>query len=310
MTRGGQSTHDWSQDASWQTPQYLQEPRPPATPAVMGSLAGLIAVLLVISGIGALTVGRGSGAKPTNSSVIAAAQKATVHAGTAHFSATIALSGPSTFTVTLSGESDFAARSTQMSLSTHGIEETVRLIGGVEYYESSLLTLPAGTHWIKILPQDLGLSASPASAASGDPTEGLQFLGARVGQPMVVGKETVDGAVTTHYSVVLNFETLFAAVGKAESGLSPAFAKGFEALKGKVDLTRIPGDVWLDSSGRVRRFSYSLNLQAGGLGIHELETIDFTDFGAPVHINVPAASDTVPFSAIKDQLSVLPGQIR
>lgn len=273
----------------------------------VGSLAVVIAIMLIVGVVGAFVVGGSS--KPSPTALVTDAPTTTFREGTAHFTSTVAISGPANVSFTLAGVSDFANKSTEMQLSVAGISETVNLIGGVEYLHTSLLTLPGGAHWVKILPQDLGVSAAPTTAASGDPTQGLQFLGAMVGSPTVVGTGTVDGVSTTHYHVILNLQSLFARVGQAESSLSPTFAVGFQALQGQVDLTRIPGDVWLDPAGRVRRFSYTLNLHVGAAPISEVDTTDFSDFGAHVQVSAPAASDTVPFSAVKSQLSsILSGQ--
>jgi hypothetical protein len=299
--RGGGNRQDWGSEEGWQPQPYLQASKLSPGPAVFGSLAVVIAALLVASVVGAFVVGGAS--KPTPAARLAAANMKTAHAGTAHFTSTVSLSAPANFTFSFSGESDFAKKSTEMHLSTNGISETVRLVNGVEYFQSALLSLPNGAHWVKILPQDVGLGSAPASAASDDPTQGLQFLGGIVGSPTVIGKAVVNGVSTTHYHVILNLKSLFARVGQAEGSLSPALGDGFAALAGQVDLTRIPGDVWLDSAGRVSRFSYSLNFHAGGQAISEVDTTNYSDFGSPVQVIVPAASDTVPFSAVKSQLS-------
>jgi hypothetical protein len=287
------------QDA-WQPPSYLEAPAKTPDRTVIGVLAALIVVLLIVGAVGAVVVSRHS--KPNPVALITAAPNTTANKGTAHFNATVSLTGPADITFSLSGETNFSAKTTQLQVSAAGITETVRVVGGIEYLNLPLLSLPHGTHWVKILPQDLGVTAGPSTTASWNPTDGLQFLGGNVGNPVDVGKQDIDGVSTTHYRVTLNLKALFDRVGSAERNLSPAIARGLEALQG-LDLTHIPGDVWLDSAGRVRRFSYTLNFQIDGVAVAEVETINFSDFGAPVQITAPAAGDTVPFSAVKGQIS-------
>lgn len=296
--------------APWPSPAYLQDDKAAASSVLLRSLSAVIALLLVASVIAGVAIGRSGASKPSAAALVKAAPQTTVHARTARFTATVSISGPVNLTQKLTGASDFATNTTEINLAAAGVTETIRLVGGAEYFDSPLLTLPAGAHWVKIVPQDLGLSSVPASDSHGDASQGLTVLAATVGPPTVLGRQSVDGVTATHYGVVLNLQGVFDRVGKAQSSLSPGLANGFQSLAGQVDLTRVPGDVWLDSAGRVRRFSYHLSFTAAGRPLTELETIDYSHFGEPVHVAVPPAAETVPFSSVKDQLSLVPsGQV-
>jgi len=237
--------------------------------------------------------------------LIAAAPGATTHSRTAHIKATIAISlaGQVAPSITMSGDTDFVNKDSEITIGSGSLSSTVRLVSGVEYFQSPLIPLPAGAQWVKILPQDLGVTTAQPGLASGDPTQGLQFLGSTVGAPVDLGHDTVGAASVTHYSVTYDLASLFARVGKAESTLSPAFAKGFEALAGKVDFAHIPGDVWLDSAGRVRQFSYTIAFQTAGREFKEVQTTTFSEFGRTVRVTAPPAAETVPYSAVKNEFA-------
>jgi len=273
---------------------------------VSALLGGIIAVLLVTGIVGAAVhIDRSSG-RATPVALINAAPSKTADGGTAHFTTSVAItiSGLNEGSLMTTGDADFTNKDSQMTLSSDGLSSTVRLVSRVEYFQSSVIPLPNGAQWVKILPQDLGVTATkPSVAGGGDPTQGLQFLGSTIGTPTILGHQNVAGASTTHYSVVFDLASLFARVSQAGSTISPSFAQQYEALSSKVDLAHIPGNVWLDSAGRVRQFNYTLAFQAAGVSFSEVATTTFSDFGLPVHVTVPPASETVPFSAVKKEFA-------
>lgn len=288
------------------TPYIESGARP--RPRGVALLAGIVAALLVVGTMGAIVQAGRSKTTKTPLALINAAPSATTHGGSAHYTSTIAisLSGQAGASVKMSGETDFLNKDSQITVTSDGLSSTIRLLSGVEYYQSSVIPLPAGAQWVKILPQDLGVTGTqPGFSGSGDPSQGLQFLGSTVGTPVDLGHETLNGASVTHYSVIYDLASLFARVSQAGSTISPSFANGFKALAGKVDLARIPGHVWLDSAGRVRQFDFTIAFQTDGLAFSELETTTFSEFGTPVHITAPPASATVPFSAVRNEFAQL-----
>jgi hypothetical protein len=180
----------------------------------------------------------------------------------------------------------------------------IRYVGGVGYFQSSLLPLPAGKQWVRIDPRDLGISTSRMPAiGSGDPTEGLHFLGSIVGNPVEMSHEIAGGTVTTRYSVTLNLSGFFDKFAQTEGSLSPIVGTGLQKLREQIDLAHFPAEAWLDSDGRVRRLNLVLSFQGPDLTFEAKESTSFSDFGAPVQVNEPGVSETVPFSAAKDLLA-------
>ena len=270
----------------------------------------LVLSVVVIAGVvaGIIVATRSAAPSPATRIRTAAAQTELARSTRFKLAIDISVSGTNQATITITGASDFAAKATEMQIRAAGLSDTVRLVNGVAYLQlpSGLVHLPGGAQWIAVTPSDVGgSSASPGSIGSGDPTQGLAFLGGLVGVPVVVGHEQLDNVGVTHYKIVVDLHALFAKVGSAASALSPAFAKGYEALASSNDLAHFPLDVWLDSQGRVRRFDQTLNTDANGAQVTELESMTFSSFGVPVAVAAPDPSLTVPFAQVKDQISAL-----
>jgi hypothetical protein len=273
---------------------------------------GLVAAAAIVTT--AAVVGAVMSSAPRSASAstrILAAASRTQAARTAQFTSTISLStgGPPVKAVEMTGSSDLAAGATETKLVGTGQSETVRYVDGVEYVQWSVLHLPPGARWVRILPSDLGVTSVPVgSTGNGDPTQGLQFLGGLVGQPGVIGPDTVGGTAVIQYHVELDLQTLFAKLGQAGSHLSPAFAKGFQVLQNSVNLARVPADVWLDAQGRVRRFDLTLALHTSRGSITEVSSTTFSAFGGPVNVETPPPSQTVSFATVKTAFaSLFPG---
>ena len=74
-----------------------------------------------------------------------------------------------------------------------------------------------------------------------------------------------------------------------------------------LDLTKIPAEAWIDSSGRVRRFEFDFSISAAGQSLKFVSETQFSDFGEPVNVVAPASSDTVPFAKVPNFFSALVG---
>lgn len=138
------------------------------------------------------------------------------------------------------------------------------------------------------------------SWGSGDPADGLQFL-AGVRNVRRAGEEEIRGTETTRYTVTIDLSLLMELIAKGSKKLSPDFAKSLDVLRDRVDLTRLPGAVWLDSEGRVRRMRYSLSVPSDGQTVRVSTDLEYFDFGAPVSISAPPEDTTVPFAEVADQ---------
>ena len=130
------------------------------------------------------------------------------------------------------------------------IEEIVD--GLVLYMHSDALAkgLPAGKTWLKLdlkaagAKQGVDIAQLQSLSGGGDPTQFLSYL-AKAGDVRKVGTEDVNGTSTTHYHATIAFDKLAGSAGKA--------ADSVRQLEQMTGLKKLPTDIWIDASQRVRR---------------------------------------------------------
>lgn len=182
----------------------------------------------------------------------------------------------------ITGVVDFANHSAQLTTKLPGIGSTeVRMIGGTSY-----IHLPASlTSKLKTLKP--WLRSTSSSSAGGDPTQVLGFLRA-AGSMSKVGSDTVRGATATHYKGTVNAAKLAAVSGSASSAA---------AVKKLYGSTNVPVDIWVDDAGRAVRVRATIPAPkigaTPGSGATKgtiTTSSDYYDFGVPVHVVAPPAS--------------------
>ena len=135
-------------------------------------------------------------------------------------------------------------------------------------------TAPGGQHWYGFTsPQGV------ESFGSQDPLEFLRLLG-DADDVRKVGTEDVNGIDTTHYSVRLDPQRLAALAPQGGTSLPPGALDQFK------DAT---ADVWVDEDNLPRRMRMSMSIQS----IDMRFTFDFLDYGKPVVVTAPPASDVL-----------------
>jgi len=163
------------------------------------------------------------------------------------------------------------------------------------------ITLPK---WMTTLGGSSPLMGFGAGIGGGsDPSEGLAFLNAAQ-RVTTVGQEQVRGVLTTRYRVTFDMakveEKALAAAKKAGAPNLPDPATAQAEMR-KAGLEAFPIDVWIDAQGRIRRMHYQMTMtipdtipgEPAGLKGGRLttdSTIDLFDFGVPVHVSPPPAS--------------------
>jgi hypothetical protein len=210
----------------------------------------------------------------------------------------------------MEGAMDFDARRsslTMTSLLSHfepgAADQYIDVVSadGVAYERIDGLELPPGKEWVAIRPSDLGVDGQTvASVGSGDPADGLSFLEG-VSDARETGEEDVRGTPTTKYTVSMDLEPMLDLLRKGSQKVSPQFGRMLEVLRDRIDVRHLPGAVWLDDAGRVRRFRYSM-LTSGKRATGSTVDMQFYDFGEPVQIAVPPAEKTVPYSEAADAM--------
>jgi hypothetical protein len=182
----------------------------------------------------------------------------------------------------------------------------MRLDGTVAYMHMPLLAgkLPGRKEWVRLdlekaaSLQGLDLAQLQGFAEGSDPRQMLDFLRAVSSEVTRVGTEDVRGVETTHYFAVVDFQKALADLAK-KSGQSSLLTQlgGFAS-----SLQNVPLDVWVDADNLVRRMNMDLSFAVPGQSGEAKVSMamEIFDYGQPVTVDVPPASDTVDFSALID----------
>ncbi len=187
-----------------------------------------------------------------------------------------------------------------------GADEPMQVVvdGGTAYLRIPMLAALTGSDgWLVATPEALG-EVGDLGLASGtsDPSQMLQALRGVSDDIEEVGEEDVRGEPTTHYRATADLTKAIEAAPEAQRERLEAQLEGFD-----VELDEVPFDVWVDGDGRARRVAFDFADMAGGLLGDEgtaTMTMDIFDYGAPVEVEVPDASEATP---IEDVLGAFGG---
>jgi len=263
---------------------------------------------------------------------VARAAETTSKADTMHMAMTMRMTvpGAAPVTMTADGAFDNAAKRGSMTLDMSDFARQIpagnalgdpKLWRGEEVFDLSkspvlymrfafmtkaLKALPGSKPWIRIDMQKLGervgldFGALMQSGQS-DPTQQLDYLRSVSGDLKELGKQTVGGVETTHYrgTVDLNDYEKLVPEDQRES-VRKTIEQVERSMGGR---STYPVDVWVDSSDRVRRMAFDMKSDTSQGTVTTSMQMDLSDFGAPVHVQLPAKSQTIDF----DQLTQAAG---
>ncbi len=179
----------------------------------------------------------------------------------------------------------------------------MRLDGTVAYMRMPLLAdkLPGGKEWVRLdlekaaSLQGLDLEQLEGFAKGSDPRQMLDFLRSVSSEVTRIGTEEVRGVETTHYFAVVDFRKALADLART-SGEQSLFTQ-FGGFTGA--LQNLPVDVWVDADNLVRRMNMDLSFAVPGQGEAKASVaMELFDYGQPVSVDVPSASDTVDVSSL------------
>jgi hypothetical protein len=269
-----------------------------------------LAAVGAVLGLLAAACGGGGRSSPATDAVRRAPER-TAAAGTSRIEVQVerkAAAAPATSPfLRMAGEVDYRSRSghltvdlSQIGLSGPPIDAVFEGSTVYEKLPRALIpTLPADKPWVKVDVNSAGSQlGTGVGGLSGDPSSAIEILrGATTATR--VGSEEVRGTATTHYRVVVD-------VGRAGEQ-SPNLRPVVRSLV-QSGVKTVPADVWLDAQGRVRRQRYTIDVgkaQAatsvpGAVGSVTF-ALELFDFGVPVHVSVPAASEVVDVNALGGQ---------
>jgi hypothetical protein len=171
------------------------------------------------------------------------------------------------------------------------------MMGGKEWFKLSYsdLRTMGGSAYGKVLEQQLGQSQDPR-----------QYLKLMVASQdlRVVGTESVNGAQATHYAGTIDTVKSLSSTGRL-TGLTESERKQLNDQMTSLGMKTMKADVWIDGDGWPRRIVQSGS--SSKVGAFNLK-IDFTDFGTPVNVTVPSASQVEDFGQIMQRLGDLTKQ--
>ena len=277
-----------------------------------GITAGALVVLLVGCGSQANKVDVKRTTPPSPRKVVLASVLATAAAKTARVSMTMTMTGLGEETeaveVVVDGVTEFETGNSSMKMQFGGLgsEDEIggmetRVVDGVAYLQmpAALGGMFGEGKWLKM--PDLGSadSAMPGLGQS-DPSKFLAYLETVSNGVKKVGTDLIRGIETTHYAATLD---LGKAVNRAD--MPASLRDELRELFNGDSFSAIPADVWVDEDGIARRIRLQLDL--GDLiedlpGVSEdapamtmTMSMDLYDFGVPVHVVAPPASDVTEF---------------
>ncbi|PWI45092.1 hypothetical protein [Streptomyces sp. ICBB 8177] len=184
----------------------------------------------------------------------------------------------------------------QFTLSTAGQAVQMRVLGTTLYEKlpatAATRQLSDGKPWISVNTTKIRHSTADTQNQAPNAAQQLAYL-RNPQQATRVGTDTIDGVPTTHYRLILSPSQIADGTAKTQ-------------VVGKV-----PVDVWIDTSHRVRQETISMTVQpaaspsapsngtAPGQGqqVQVAMTMRLDDFGTPVHVTAPPSTQVTDATA-------------
>jgi hypothetical protein len=247
-----------------------------------------VVILAVVAGLAA---GCGTGRAPAGS---LSAAVTNTEASTSRVAVSTTMSSPGVATtITAVGEFDYAHPRGVLRLGGLGL-------GGMEVRylpPRAYVTIPQAPGvpklerkaWLGISLSGGGVPFLPMGSVIANPMDLLSALTGIGGKVTDLGPATVRGVAVTHYRVNVD-------LAKAEAHQRPQARAEFHSFVSAVGLATLRVDVWVDRQARVRRIAISLpKPQSSGMppGFRISETADYYDFGIPVQVSAPPASEVL-----------------
>jgi len=250
--------------------------------------------VVILAGIAVLAAGCGTKAQPDN--LTAAVTRTAGQTARIAMTTTMQMQSMSV-SYTATGEYDFVHSRGMISMQNPvGMTEIfiaptayIKLPGGGG-------TLPAGKSWIAL---DAGTPDGLASSVLGpfggtDPADLLASLTAVSSSVTSLGPATIRGVKVTGFRVDID-------PAKAAARVPPPERASFREFISSLGPGSIPVDVWVDGQNLVRRVKLSLHAPGGqgvSAGTQMVEVTDFYDFGVPVRVSPPPASQIASMSQL------------
>jgi hypothetical protein len=274
-------------------------------------------LLLAVLGAASL-LASGCGGAQAELDLLASAAERTEDAGSARFELALGTTmGGRAAEATATGAFDNASRRATMSMDLGGFAQAfgeapggadalrldMVLDGTVAYMRFPLLTgmLPGSKPWLRLdlveLSKREGFDLGQIQSFSdSDPRRTLDYLRVVSGEIRTVGQERVRGVATTHYRAAIDLRKYPEVVPDEQREL---VRKATEKLVEQLGVGAVPVDVWVDGDGLVRRVALEFDTgSAVGAPLATTMTMDLYDYGAPVEVALPAASEVTDLATL------------
>jgi hypothetical protein len=264
-----------------------------------------ILVSVAVSSVLLAACAKGSAPAPVNpKDAVLDSMAAVYEAGTLHEDLKMSVSAAGE-SLSISGEADIDNEHKRvdmtMDLGMLGGEMEILMDGGVMYMRSPMFQ-DAGTEWVSMDPSKMDPAAAAQFGGFGaGTTDPSAYVGlfAGVFDVRVSGEEELKGVATTRYvgtidlkKVVKGFSDVVGEHADAATKKQlKAAVKQFESLG--ID-EKIPFEIWIDAEGlpRRQRITMDFGKLVPGADQASMEmTVDFSDFGKPVDIDIPPPSE-------------------
>lgn len=260
---------------------------------------------LAVSSVLLAACAKGPAPDPVNPrDAVLNAMAAVYEAGTLHEDLKMSMSATGG-SLSISGEADIDNEHKRidmtMDMGILGGEMQIVMDHGVLYMRAPMFQ-DAGTDWVSMDPSKMDPAAAAQFGGFGaGTTDPSAYVGlfAGVFDVKVSGEVELKGVPTTHYVGTIDLKKVLKGfsdvVGKDADAATKkqlkAAVKQFESLG--ID-DKIPFEIWIDAEGLPRRQRITMDFGKLLPGAEEANlemTVDFSDFGKPVDIEIPDPSD-------------------
>jgi hypothetical protein len=242
--------------------------------------------VVVLAGIAVLAAGCGTKAQPDK--LTAAVTRTAGQTARIAMTTTMQMQSMSV-SYTAAGEYDFVHSRGMISMQ-NPVGMTEIFIAPTAYIKlpGGSGSLPDGKSWVALdAGTSNGLDASLFGPFGGtDPADLLASLRAISSSVTSLGPTTIRGVKVTGFRVDID-------PAKAAARVPPRERAGFQAFIGTLGPGQIPVDVWVDGQNLVRQVKLSVHLPTGEgtpASSKMVQVTDFYDFGVPVRVSPPPAS--------------------
>jgi hypothetical protein len=230
---------------------------------------------------------------------------AVYEAGTLHQDLAMSISAAGQ-SLSISGEADVDNENQRidmtMDLGMLGGEMQILMDGSGVMYMRSPLFSDAGTEWVSMDPSKMDPAGAARFGGFGTgTTDPSAFVGlfAGVFDVKASGEQELKGVPTTRYVGTIDLKKVLEGFSEvAGEDVDAATRKQLEFAVEQFETLgideRIPFEIWIDDEGLPRRQRISMDFGDLVPGAEEASmevTVDFSDFGKPVRIEIPRPSE-------------------